>query len=254
MAADPRPPGRASSSGPTDLGGRRRRRRAQRARSSTGSAAECERLGVERRARRRRRRLPEPAAASCSAPAARPGRRDYEVGDGAVVLDVADVRGGTADAPAGGRHRAVRPDRRADRRRPRRGARRRGPCSSPRTRSPATSWPAPATWPRPTCAWPRRGVRIERRSLLVGVAAGEVDAAGPLHRARPHDPVRRARRLRLPPAHRAAAGARRCRPATASPRARSTRRSSRAGARRSLCAPSLDAPGQPVVVGVTVSI
>ena len=57
----------------------------------------------------------------------------------------------------------------------RRGARRRRRRSSPPTPSPATSCPAPATWPRPTSASSKRGVRIERRSILLAVRAGEVE-------------------------------------------------------------------------------
>ena len=153
--------------------------------------------------------------------------------DGAVVLDVARrPRAARPTLPADGADRAcsTRSAGRSPSPWPRSSAT--GPCSSRRTRSPATSWPAPATWRRPTSASQQRGVRIERRSLLRAVRAGEVELEDRFTGARRTVAARRRRRLRLPPARRPAGRRRACGPATASPPARSSRRSSRAAAPR----------------------
>ena len=74
------------------------------------------------------------------------------------------------------------------------------------------------------------GVRIERRSLLRRVGAGEVVVGDRYTGVDRVLPCVGARRLRLPPPHRPPARAHRPRPGTASPRGPSTRPSSRPAA------------------------
>ena len=79
-----------------------------------------------------------------------------------------------------------------------------GPCSSRRTTSPATSCPAPATSRRPTCAWPRPACASSAAACCAPSAPDGVTLRDKYTGVDRVVPVRRARRLRLPPARRAA--------------------------------------------------
>jgi hypothetical protein len=117
-------------------------------------AAEVHRLGVD--VRLGTSEIPAIPAGGCvvQCTGGEPGVRDYEVDDGAVVVDAADLRRGAVELPPagdvvlfdpiGGPIAVALAEELG-----------RVPCSSPRTTSPATSWPAPATSPPPTVASPR---------------------------------------------------------------------------------------------------
>ena len=185
VAARARPPRRARRA--ADRARRAgRRRRARTRRSSSGSAAEVGRLGVDVRTRHRRtcrRRRRRRAVHRRSAPAAASTRSPTAPWSSTSPT----LRRGTVALPGRRRRRRVRPDRRSDRRRPRRGARRAGRARHPgqhrRQRAGPHRRPRPGQRPpRPAPACASSGA-----ALLRARRRRRGRARGPLHRRRPHD-------------------------------------------------------------------
>ena len=225
---DPRPRRPRDRAGGDDRRARRRRRPERSARRVVGGRGRSPRRGRphrrDRRPRRRRRRRAVHRRRRRPAGVRDRGRRH---GRRCRRRPARDGR-----APARRRRRAVRSDRRPDRRRPRRAARRAGGArhAGQHRRQRA----GPLRRPRPGQRAPRPGRRAHRAPLpaRARVRRRQRHAARPLQRPRSHDPVRRARRLRVPRCRPTRSPPPPCRPATASPRGRSTRRSSRAAAPR----------------------
>ena len=151
-----------------------------------------------------------PMRSSSSAPAHGPADTTTTSTDGAMVLDVADVRRGHRHVARHRRHRAVRPHRRPDRRRARRGAGRRAVLVTQDhiagNELSRTGDLAPANV-RLAAAW--RAHRAPRRIAAVG----RDPARSSWRTASAACAARRLRgrgRLRVPPAHRAAAPAPTC--------------------------------------------